>query len=1536
MAKRGGYISFLSCTSAIIMALSASPPAFALPKGGVVSGGSARITASGKQMDIHQKTDRAVIDWREFNIAPDEHTRFRQPSKNATVLNRVNDPNPSQILGKLSANGNVVLVNPNGIFFGRNSRIDVNGLVATTADVNNDAFMKGSAIPFDKPGNPNAEIHNAGTITAREAGLVGLVAPSVENSGVIEAKLGRVQLASGDAATVDFYGDGLMKIRVSDEVKGQLVKNTGTIESGTISLTAAAGKDIVDSLIDVQGELKAARVERQGGKIIIAAEGSNAVSGNIAADKGKKTGHSTVLINGKITAENAGSVQVAGDKIALLKDTNITADGRNKGGNIRIGGDYQGKGTAPAATDVFVETGAKISADATRSGKGGRVIVWSDKDTAFGGFITATGFSEGGFAEVSGKHWLDFVGSADLRAASGNAGMLLLDPTNITITAADSVPALNWNGTNFSDSVSNRNSANLSATTLQNQLALSDVTVTTASAGAGTGTLTVSSALTWSSPYSLTLFANDYMRVAANITYAGNSDVGLTLQANNYIRLESGADITVNTGGGATGSLDVTLNSDRDGNSDGSIRLDTNSDIRTNGGDIVMGGGANPLTGYAWGNSAQNDGIDLKSTNIVDAGGGNITMHGHGLNGHNTSTVVGIMVDTNSQIKTSGNGNIVMYGIGGNGVGNPSNHLYGINVVGTSVIEVENGSIEMDGTGGNSTGATGSYVSGIRIEDSIVRSIATAATPGTISLMGRAGSAPTTSQEGIKLFGPTAKISSGYADIILDGTGGNGGSCCARGVLIASNSTVESTGTGANAANIDITGRGGNGAGLYHEGILVQNQNAGGNTGIKSVDGDITLIGTSGVNSASASGISLNTSSGSAGALAYIWSTGDGDIILDGTAAPGMEGIETGGNTSVQIGSNLGTGTIYFITDMIGLYNTYTVNSGGDVVFRPRTAGVSARFGSATTTGDLYLTDTMLNNVTAGGALWLGGHSSWNNSGNVEVNYASIRNIDLNLMSGADLNVTGKTLSKNGGAASVDWNLIADGNITVSGSADITSSSGAINLTMHADYDESGAGNITLGAGSNYTLNSGDIVLRAQGLFLDATSSINTTGDATIASSAPGTSVGVGTGAGSLSISDTELARFTGNMASLTIGDADAGAMEINSAYTFSDAVTFLSGGDITISRQITASDSGTALQIAAGDDLLNTHGAGVFNLTGGGRFLTWSDAPGEDTGEEHFANSNTPHYGRDYGDAVTEPGSVRNYSSTPTLTVTPDSLDTTYGDANPAFTYVISGWAAGDQAQDNITGSATFGSDYVLGDNAGTTYTISRTADNLASALGYAFNFVTNTGDVLKATLTVTADDITIVTGGMPVFTASYSGFKNGDDATDLTTAPSFTDNAPDYNTAGIYVITPAGAASTNYDFAYVNGDLTINAAGGGGGGGGGGSGGGSGGGNTPPGGGGGNPGGGSGGPGNGNSNNGGSGSITAEALPGIIENSRTAAVHNPAKQALPSDRITQLFDADNGQYVGGLPVSAIDDAVLHYYNLIVAETSVDAQGEE
>src|SRR5215475_4654521 len=245
--------------------------AVAGPEGGVVVGGGATISGQGgANVTINQTTPRAIINWHTFNIGAGETTQFNQPNSSSVVLNRVTGGlGPSTIDGTLTANGRVFIVNRDGMLFGAGAVVNTAGFLATTSDIKNSDFMAGR-YNFNIPGRPDASIVNHGTITATNSGFAALVAPGVRNTGTITATMGTVALASGNSFTLDFYGDKL-GAQVRDVQTGlplkSLVENSGKLSAngGRVELTAAAARQIVDSVINNKGVVEANAIGQRGG-----------------------------------------------------------------------------------------------------------------------------------------------------------------------------------------------------------------------------------------------------------------------------------------------------------------------------------------------------------------------------------------------------------------------------------------------------------------------------------------------------------------------------------------------------------------------------------------------------------------------------------------------------------------------------------------------------------------------------------------------------------------------------------------------------------------------------------------------------------------------------------------------------------------------------------------------------------------------------------------------------------------------------------------------------------------------------------------------------------------------------------------------------------------------------------------------------------------------------------------------------------------------------------------------------------------------
>ena len=197
----------------------AQPAPNARPTGGSVVAGSAAISQGATSTTITQSSQRAAIDWRGFNVGAQQSVDFQQPNAGAVTLNRVTGANPSQIAGRIDANGQVILINPDGITFYRGAQVNTAGLIASAAGMSNKDFMAGR-LALTQAAHAGAAVVNAGTITVKQTGLAAFVAPQVANSGVISAKLGHVVLAGANRATLDLYGELVLRHRAAAATRG--------------------------------------------------------------------------------------------------------------------------------------------------------------------------------------------------------------------------------------------------------------------------------------------------------------------------------------------------------------------------------------------------------------------------------------------------------------------------------------------------------------------------------------------------------------------------------------------------------------------------------------------------------------------------------------------------------------------------------------------------------------------------------------------------------------------------------------------------------------------------------------------------------------------------------------------------------------------------------------------------------------------------------------------------------------------------------------------------------------------------------------------------------------------------------------------------------------------------------------------------------------------------------------------------------------------------------------------------------------------
>lgn len=349
---KGGKISLV--VSALV---AGSTMTFASPTGGQVTSGSASINQSGSVTTINQSTNKASINWQSFNIAPSETVNFVQPSAQSVTLNRVVGTTNSLIQGAMNANGQVILVNPNGVVFTQGSQVNVGGLIATTKNITDANFQNGNYL-FE--GNSEASILNMGTITASNGGYVALMAKSVQNQGTINATAGRVELAGGSKFTLNLNGDSLLSLQIDEGTINALVENGGLIKAdgGVVHLTTQALDSILNGMVNNTGVIEAQALNNVNGEIILFAHGGTAnIGGTLKAEGGfVETSGEVLHVSNDITIKA---------KSWLIDPANVTIDS----GSGSIGSSTVGASVIANAldngTDVTIEATATDLGDNT-------------------------------------------------------------------------------------------------------------------------------------------------------------------------------------------------------------------------------------------------------------------------------------------------------------------------------------------------------------------------------------------------------------------------------------------------------------------------------------------------------------------------------------------------------------------------------------------------------------------------------------------------------------------------------------------------------------------------------------------------------------------------------------------------------------------------------------------------------------------------------------------------------------------------------------------------------------------------------------------------------------------------------------------------------------------------------------------------------------------------------------------------------------------------------------------------------------------
>jgi len=939
------------------------------------------VTPQGNRFDINGGTQSGTNlfhSFEQFGLSEGQIANFLSNPEIRNILGRVVGGDPSIINGLIQVTGgnsNLFLMNPAGIVFGRGASLNVPAsFTATTATgigfggnhwfnafgKNNYQNLIGTPSIFAFDNAQPGSLVNGGNLAVGEGQNLTLLGGNVINTGQLTAPSGTITLAA-------VPGENLVRITqpghlLSLEVSVPRDKQGQPLPMSPVDLpTLLTGTSrSVETGLSVSPTRE---VQLTNSGITLPTEAGTAITSGTLNVSHVGARHVVPL------PQIGGEVNVLGNRVGLF-GSNINASGTNGGGTVRIGGDYQGKGTVPNALRTFVSSDSLINGDALINGNGGRVIVWADEATRFYGTVTARGgvqSGNGGFAEVSGKGFLDYAGIADLSAVQGQFGSLLLDPENITVVAGANNPAELAANDQFADPGPNN--------TINN------------------GTINEAT-------------ANVILQAIGNITFdatiysIAQQGVGITAQANNHIFVNQ----NITTNGGA-----VNLIGDSDDSDEGRVQI--TGAISTRGGDIRIegtsaiadtpaisiidgalnsGGGAIIFTGTARGTGEFARGISIAEDTSITSQGGEIRFTG------SSAASNGII---NFSPIDSGGGDIIFTGAS-TGINDFANAIDT-----ESDITSQGGDIRFEGTA-NSTSIVlnAPLVSANRAGDG-----------GAIALnaTGDITTADINSSGNLN-GGPISVISEGGAIAttagILNALGGNNGGNItieAPGDISVGQIGLLNSGFNGDSGSLSITSTKGSISSTSPL-IMASALGNGSDITLKADTGNISVT-TMDASSFQSNGGSITLNAGDNSTI-----TLSGDIKTNQNSITFNRPVTLGGNASVNI--LRGTGDIIFNNTVDGTYNLALGTNTGIVRFDKVVGGslpLNDLFiqGDLTTTNPAAISITAVNNIATGNITSPGGITLSSSSGQI-----ATRGI-LNSSSSAD-----------GG----NINLNARGSITVS------------------------------------------------------------------------------------------------------------------------------------------------------------------------------------------------------------------------------------------------------------------------------------------------------------------------------------------------------------------------------------------------------------------------------------------------------------------------------------------------------------------------
>ena len=361
-------------------------------------------------MTVQQTSQQAILNWQQFNVGSAATVNFQQPNASSVALNRVTGSDASQIYGRINANGQVFLINPNGVLFSRDAQVSVGALVASTLNLADSDFLSGN-YRFTRNGS-NATIANAGTITAAQGGSIALLATDIHNTGTLVAQRGTVVLAAGEAVTLSLSG-GPVSVQVDPAQVAVQIQNSNLIEvgDGTVVMTARAANALLGASINNSGVVRATSLTHSGGAIQLSAS-SGEVTGTAAyvANTGSLeadglSGGSVRIETGQLdlfgsvsaqgTAGAGGTVGADASRLVMTRDAAINVAGSSDGGSMAL--------TLSNAAGGAAYVSGTLQASGT-TGQGGDITLTGHDLNVFGAHLDAHGATAGGRVRVGGGY----------------------------------------------------------------------------------------------------------------------------------------------------------------------------------------------------------------------------------------------------------------------------------------------------------------------------------------------------------------------------------------------------------------------------------------------------------------------------------------------------------------------------------------------------------------------------------------------------------------------------------------------------------------------------------------------------------------------------------------------------------------------------------------------------------------------------------------------------------------------------------------------------------------------------------------------------------------------------------------------------------------------------------------------------------------------------------------------------------------------------------------------------------------------------